>query len=68
MATVTAASSDTDVGRDLRDEPYRVVFSFNIGPVTGPLPCHLWWSDPTGDMKFHRRPRLDPSLAKDLEL
>lgn len=58
MATVTAPTSDIREGSN-KDEPYRVVFSFNIGPVSGPLPCHLWWSDPTGDMRFRRRTRVD---------
>uniref|UniRef100_A0A7S4VFC8 Uncharacterized protein n=1 Tax=Alexandrium monilatum TaxID=311494 RepID=A0A7S4VFC8_9DINO len=57
MATVTAPSSD--VARGEGREPLRVVFSFNIGPVSGPLPCHLWWSDPTGDMRFRRRSPID---------
>merc|ERR1712217_315638 len=56
MATVTAPSSDI-LNKD--KEPYRVVFSFNIGPISGPLPCHLWWSDPTGDMRFHLRSKVD---------
>lgn len=63
MATVTAASSD--IMGDYRDEPYRVTFAFNIGPITGPLPCHLWWSDPTGNMRFHRRSRIN---FEDLDL
>mmetsp|Transcript_54406 Transcript_54406/g.126984 ORF Transcript_54406/g.126984 Transcript_54406/m.126984 type:complete len:350 (+) Transcript_54406:66-1115(+) len=57
MATVTAPSSD--VTRQTEKEPYRVIFSFNIGPVAGPLPCHLWWSDPTGDMKVMRKSKID---------
>lgn len=56
MATVTAPSSDII---NKGEEPYRVVFSFNIGPISGPLPCHLWWSDPTGDMRFKRRSKLN---------
>jgi len=58
MATVTAPSSvpgDADQGK----EPLRVVFSFNIGPVSGPLPCHLWFSDPTGNMNFQRKSPID---------
>jgi len=47
---------------DYEKEPLRVVFSFNIGPVTGPLPCHHWWSDPTGDMRFQRQSKIDPEL------
>jgi len=58
MATVTAASSDI-IPEGAGAEPYRVTFAFNIGPVTGPLPCHLWWSDPTRNMAFHRRSRVD---------
>ncbi|CAK0876806.1 unnamed protein product [Prorocentrum cordatum] len=57
MATVTAPASDLPRGEK---EPLRVVFSFNIGPVQGPLPCHLWFSDPTGDMRFRRRSPIDP--------
>lgn len=59
MATVTASSSDILRSGDGR-EPLRVIFSFNIGPNTGPLPCHLWWSDPTGNMQFTRRTPIDP--------
>jgi len=59
MATVTAPSSDLPREGGGK-EPLRVVFSFNIGPVAGPLPCHLWWSDPTGDMRFTRRSPIDP--------
>ncbi|CAK0792828.1 unnamed protein product [Prorocentrum cordatum] len=62
MATVTAPASDIRGGGE---EPLRVVFSFNIGPVEGPLPCHLWFSDPTGDMRFRRRSPIDP---RELEL
>merc|ERR1712187_570005 len=41
MATVTSPASDLPKEADGED-PLRVVFSFNIGPVQGPLPCHLW--------------------------
>jgi len=58
MATVTGASSDI-IPEGAGKEPYRVTFAFNIGPVSGPLPCHLWWSDPTRNMAFHRRSRVD---------
>jgi hypothetical protein len=69
MATVTSPASDIiNKGK----EPYRVVFSFNIGPIQGPLPCHLWWSDPTGDMRFSRKSPLDVEalvkLGKSAEL
>lgn len=63
MATVTAPSTDI-INKE--EEPYRVVFSFNVGPVAGPLPCHLWWSDPTGDMRFHRRSKLDVEALRSL--
>lgn len=51
MATVTAPQTNPTSGES---PPLRVVFSFNIGPVQGPMPCHVWWSDPTGDMRFSR--------------
>jgi len=60
MATVTAASSDIMREDSYKDEPYRVVFSFNIGPIEGPIPCHYWHSDPTGDMQFTRKSPIDP--------
>lgn len=60
MATVTAPSSDIEANQQKDDEPLRVVFSFNIGPAEGPMPCHLWYSDPTGDMRFVRRSPIDP--------
>jgi len=60
MATVSAPTSD--ILNKEKDE-HRVVISFNIGPVSGPLPCHLWWSDPVSDMRITRRALLD---AKDL--
>lgn len=63
MATVTAPASDI---LNKEKEPYRVVYSFNIGPVAGPLPCHLWWSDPTGDMQFKRRSKLDVETLQNL--
>jgi len=56
MATVTAPEASNSGG----DDPYRVIFSFNIGPEYGPLPCHKWWSDPTGDMRFQRKSKIDP--------
>lgn len=59
MATVTSASSDLPAAAEEEDK-LRVVFSFNIGPLMGPLPCHLWFSDPTGDMRFSRRSSFDP--------
>lgn len=59
MATVTSPMSDLPRLNEGK-EPLRVVFSFNIGPVAGPLPCHLWFSDPTGDMRFRRRSPIDP--------
>eukprot|EP00927_Polykrikos_kofoidii_P085453 TRINITY_DN9301_c0_g1_i4.p1 TRINITY_DN9301_c0_g1~~TRINITY_DN9301_c0_g1_i4.p1 ORF type:complete len:362 (-),score=41.85 TRINITY_DN9301_c0_g1_i4:72-1034(-) len=45
----------------LTDDPdeRRVIFSFNIGPVYGPVPCHNWWSDPTGQMQFMRQEEID---------
>eukprot|EP00913_Durusdinium_trenchii_P028694 g26910.t1 len=36
MATVTAPQTDPDSNGT---PPLRVVFSFNIGPVQGPMPC-----------------------------
>eukprot|EP00405_Crypthecodinium_cohnii_P026029 CAMPEP_0206491436 /NCGR_PEP_ID=MMETSP0324_2-20121206/44997_1 /ASSEMBLY_ACC=CAM_ASM_000836 /TAXON_ID=2866 /ORGANISM="Crypthecodinium cohnii, Strain Seligo" /LENGTH=365 /DNA_ID=CAMNT_0053972631 /DNA_START=13 /DNA_END=1110 /DNA_ORIENTATION=+ len=57
MATVT--SPESDLPREYEDEPLRVTFPFNIGPETGPLPCHKWWEDPTGDMHFHRQSKID---------
>lgn len=60
MATVTSPSSDM-IHANGTQEPKRVVISFNIGPVAGPLPCHLWWSDPTGDMRFRRRSTINPA-------
>lgn len=62
MATVTAPSSD--ILNKQQEEPYRVVYSFNIGPREGPLPCSVWWSDPTGDMRFKRRAKLDVENLK----
>jgi hypothetical protein len=62
MATVTAPTSD--IINTAGKEPYRVVFSFNVGPVQGPLPCHLWWSDPTGDMRLQRRSKIDVEALK----
>lgn len=56
MATVTAPAASIQGDAE---EPLRVVFSFNIGPVYGPLPCHKWWSDPTGDMRFQRKSKID---------
>jgi len=58
MATVTAASSN--ILNKSEEEPYRVVFPFNVGPVHGPMPCPLWWSDPTAEMSFHRRAEVSP--------
>lgn len=55
MATVTSPASSADGDAD----PLRVVFSFNIGPVYGPMPCHQWYSDPTGDMRFSRSLPID---------
>jgi len=59
-ATVTSPSTDI---LNHGEAPYRVTFPFNIGPVQGPLPCHLWWSDPTSDMKFFRRSKVDVQAA-----
>lgn len=59
MATVSQASTDIDDSFEPKEPPYRVILSFNIGPFEGPLPCHLWWSDPTGDMRFMRRTVID---------
>lgn len=64
MATVTAPTSDI-INKD--EEPYRVVFSFNVGPVQGPIPCHLWWSDPTAEMGFKRRHKIDKDFIDELE-
>jgi hypothetical protein len=60
MATVTAPATSKTIRSDGKEEPKRVVFSFNIGPVQGPLPCHYWWSDPTSEMRFTRTEGLDP--------
>jgi len=57
MATVTAPQTNPTSGES---PPLRVVFSFNIGPVQGPMPCHVWWSDPTGDMRFSRKMAFNP--------
>jgi len=59
MATVTAPESDVKGDEDQGTEPLRVVFSFNIGPVSGPLPCHIWFSDPTGNMHFQQKSPID---------
>jgi len=60
MATVTSPMAKTTKdGKKIEDDPMRVIFSFNIGPIQGPLPCHLWWSDPTSDMRFKRRSKID---------
>lgn len=56
MATVTAPATDYN---NTEEEPPRVVFSFNIGPLQGPMPCHLWWSDPTGNMGFKRKQSVE---------
>lgn len=65
MATVTAPSSSNFAANKndstQEEEPYRVIFSFNIGPVQGPLPCHYWFSDPTSHMGFTRPSPLDPA-------
>merc|ERR1712187_1096777 len=57
MATVT--NPPPELVQSGHKEPKRVIISFNIGPVSGPLPCNLWWSDPTGDMRFKRKSRID---------
>lgn len=59
MATVTAPKTSKAIRKSGGSEPYRVVFSFNIGPVQGPLPCHYWWSDPTSQMAFTRQEPVD---------
>jgi len=59
MATVTAPT-EVDDGSGDEEEPYRVIFSFNIGPAMGPLPSHEWWSDPTGGMRTSRQVGFDP--------
>jgi len=59
MATVTAPESDVQGDKDQGRSPLRVVFSFNIGPVAGPMPCHHWFSDPTGNMRFQRKSSID---------
>lgn len=60
MATVTSPLTSRELRGGDHQEPHRVVFSFNIGPVEGPLPCHVWFSDPTGDMRSVRQARIDP--------
>lgn len=64
MATVTAPTSDLPemYNTQHQDEPYRVVFSFNIGPVLGSLPCHYWFSDSTGKMKFTRHDPINERM------
>lgn len=57
MATVTAPEAED--GND-GEEPYRVIFSFNIGPAEGPLNPHDWWSDPTSGMRFTRQVPFNP--------
>eukprot|EP00929_Paragymnodinium_shiwhaense_P058457 TRINITY_DN29271_c0_g2_i2.p1 TRINITY_DN29271_c0_g2~~TRINITY_DN29271_c0_g2_i2.p1 ORF type:complete len:205 (+),score=2.96 TRINITY_DN29271_c0_g2_i2:734-1348(+) len=61
MATVTHETFQGDQQDNITDgmDKLRVIFAFNFGPVYGPLPCHLWFSDPTGDMKFHRQSKID---------
>jgi len=56
MATVTAPATDPE---KTGEAPLRVVFSFNIGPIYGPMPCHIWFSDPTGDMRISRKMPID---------
>jgi len=60
MATVTAPEASKKYNSSTQKEPYRVVFSFNIGPIYGPLPCHYWFSDPTAQMGFKKQARIDP--------
>lgn len=61
MATVSAPGVSKERVAEGKDEPYRVVFSFNIGPIQGPLPCHLWFSDPTSQMGFSRKSPINPA-------
>lgn len=62
MATVSAPDfQDNGSGEE---PPYRVIFSFNIGPVQGPLPCAEWWSDPTSAMGFSRSSPIDPKTLE----
>jgi hypothetical protein len=61
MATVTAPETDPTRTHAAADEPNRVLFAFNIGPVYGPMPCFQWFSDPTGDMSFSRKCPIDPA-------
>jgi len=46
-------------------DKHRVIFAFNIGPRSGPYSCHQWWSDPTSDMRFHRRSKIDVEAFSD---
>lgn len=64
MATVTAASSDIVQQDSYKNEPYRVIFSFNIGPDDGRLADALLFSDPTGDMRFTRSSPIDREQFK----
>jgi len=59
MATVSGPSDKQ--GRD----KHRVIFSFNIGPLAGPYACNQWWSDPTSDMRFTRRSKIDVDAFSD---
>eukprot|EP00933_Yihiella_yeosuensis_P051694 TRINITY_DN49681_c0_g1_i1.p1 TRINITY_DN49681_c0_g1~~TRINITY_DN49681_c0_g1_i1.p1 ORF type:complete len:352 (+),score=44.66 TRINITY_DN49681_c0_g1_i1:41-1057(+) len=55
MATVTAPTAAGIEGEVQK----RVIFSFNIGPKAGPLPCNDWYTDPTRNMRFSRRVPID---------
>jgi len=50
MATATV---DNDA-EDPDNEP-RVICAFNIGPLPGPLPCHMWNKDPTSGIEISRK-------------
>lgn len=60
MATVTSFADD-EVNPE---EPYRMTFSFNIGPDFGPIPCNKWFTDPTGEMSFMRHEQIDRVALK----
>lgn len=55
MATVSSPRHQLQDG----ENPLRVAISFNIGPPEGPLPCARFFSDPTAEMSFTRKSRID---------
>lgn len=61
MATVTAPETAQELRGEGHEEPFRVIYAFNIGPVEGPLPCWTWFADPTGDMRTKRHEQVDPA-------